>query len=83
MLYAEVAVINKNKKGSEAVRALKSIFAGHEIQEKICSDNVPFFDSGEYAKFANSWGFKITTSNPNFPDPMKKLSMLYRLQSQF
>ena len=37
--------MTKNKKGSEVVRALKSIFARHEIPEKIRSDNGPPFDS--------------------------------------
>ena len=59
--------MTKNKKGSEVVRALKSIFARHGIPEKIRSDNGPPFDSGEYARFANDWGFKITTSSPKFP----------------
>ena len=27
----------------------------------------PPFDSGEYAKFANDWGFSISTSSPKFP----------------
>ena len=33
--YIEVAAMTKNKKGSEVVRALKSIFARHGIPEKI------------------------------------------------
>ena len=65
--YIEVAAMTKNKKGSEVVRALKSIFARHGIPEKVRSDNGPPFDSGEYARFANDWGFKITTSSPKFP----------------
>ena len=56
----------KNKKGSEVVRALKSIFARHGIPEKIRSDNSPPFDSGEYARFANHWRFKIKTCSPKF-----------------
>ena len=31
------------------------------------SDIGPPFDSGEYAKFANDWGFSILTSIPRFP----------------
>ena len=65
--YIEIAAMNKNKKGTEVVRALKSIMARHGIPERIRSDNGPPFDSGEYAKFANEWGFAITTSSPKFP----------------
>ena len=65
--YIEVAAMTKNKKGSEVLRALKSIFARHGIPEKIRSDNGPPFDSGEHARFANDCGFKITTSSPKFP----------------
>ena len=64
--YIEVAAMTKNKKGSEVVRALKSIFARHGIPEKIRSDNGSPFDSSEYARFANDWGFKITTSSSKF-----------------
>ena len=31
------------------------------------SDNGPPFDSGEFAKFANDWGFSISTSSLKFP----------------
>ena len=65
--YIEIAAMNKNKKSTEVVRALKSIMARHGIPERIRSDNGPPFDSGEYAKFANEWGFAITTSSPKFP----------------
>ena len=79
--YIEVAAMTKNKKGSEVVRALKIIFARHGIPEKIRSDNGPPFDSGEYARFANDWGFKITTSSPKFPrsngDNKIKQTILY------
>ena len=65
--YIEAAAMNKNKKGSEVVRALKSIFARHGISEKVRSNNSSPFDSGEYARFGDDWGFKTTTSSPNFP----------------
>ena len=56
--YIEVAVMTTNKKGSEVVRALKSVLAGYGILEKVHSDNGPPFDIGEYARFVNDWGFK-------------------------
>ena len=59
--------MNRSKKGSEVVRCLKSMFSRHGILERVWSDNGPPFDSGEYAKFANNWGFSISTSSPKFP----------------
>ena len=41
--------------------------ARHGIPERIWSDNGPPFDSSEYAKFTNEYGFTITTSSPKFP----------------
>ena len=43
------------------------MFSRHGIPERVQSDNGPPFDSGEYAKFANDWGFSISTSSPKFP----------------
>ena len=43
------------------------MFSRHGIPERVPSDNGPPFDSGEYAKFANDWGFSISTSSPKFP----------------
>jgi len=37
--YVEVAAMQKTKKSSEVIRALKSIFAGHGIPEQVRSDN--------------------------------------------
>ena len=65
--FIEIAAMNKSKRGSEAVRCLKSMFSRHGIPEKVRSDNGPPFDSAEYAKFANDWGFMISTSSPKFP----------------
>ena len=75
--------MTKNKKGSEVVRTLKSIFARHGIPEKIRSDNGPPFDSGEYARFAKTGDLKSPQVAQNFPDGMEKQSGLYRLQNQF
>ena len=65
--FIEIAAMNRNKRGSEVVRCLKSMFSRHGIPERVPSDNGPPFDSGEYAKFANDWGFSISTSSPKFP----------------
>ena len=45
---------------------MKSIFARHGIPEELVSDNMPY-NSREFKDFASSWGFKLTTSNPTYP----------------
>ena len=51
--YIEIAAMNKNKKSTEIVRALKSIMARYSIPERIRSNDGQPFDSSEHAKFAN------------------------------
>ena len=65
--FIEIVAMNRSKRGSEVVRCLKSMFSRHGIPKRVRSDNGPPFDSGEYAKFANDWGFSISTSSPTFP----------------
>ena len=63
----EITAMNRNKRGSDVLRCLKSMFSQHGILERVRSDTGPPFDSGEYAKFANDWGFSILTNSPKFP----------------
>ena len=58
--------MQKTTKSSEVIRALKSIFARHGIQEQVQSDNGPQFDSAEFSYFAKEWGFKHSTSSSQF-----------------
>ncbi|XP_067939672.1 uncharacterized protein [Watersipora subatra] len=53
----------------EAIRAcsaLKSVFATRGVPMEVIVDNMPF-NSSQIWCFADSWGFKITTSSPNYP----------------
>ena len=50
--YVEVSAMTKTTKSSEVIRALKSIFARHEIPEQVRSDNGPQYDSEEFSHFA-------------------------------
>jgi len=43
----EVAAMTKTTKSSEVIRALKSIFARHEILEQVRSDNGLQYDNAE------------------------------------
>lgn len=63
--YPEIRVM-RQKRGEDVVMALKSIFAVHGVPQEILADNMPF-NSYVMAKFASQWGFKITTSSPNYP----------------
>ena len=59
--------MKRSKRGKEVVRCLKTMFSRHGILEKVRSDSGPPFDSAEYGKCANDWGFMISTSSPKFP----------------
>ena len=43
-----------------------------ESLKKFDLTNVPPCDSAEYAKFANDWGFMISTSSPTAKSTLKK-----------
>ena len=49
------------------IRYMKSIFSRHGIPEEVISDNGPSYASREFAKFAQKWDFKHTTSSPRYP----------------
>ena len=48
------------------VNRLKEMFVAHGIPEVVQSDNGPQYTSDEYQKFAQAYGFTITTSSPHF-----------------
>ena len=54
-------------KSSTVVTYIKSIFSRHGIPEEVISDNGPQYASKEFAKFAEKWEFKHTTSSPRYP----------------
>ena len=63
--YPEIRLV-KHKRAEDVIIALKSIFAVHGVPREIIADNMPF-NSFTMTKFAADWGFKITTSSPNYP----------------
>ena len=50
-----------------SVKAMKSIFSENGIPVKIISDNGPHFTAGEFKRFAESWGFQMILSSPEYP----------------
>ena len=49
------------------ITTLKSIFFRYGIPEVLCSDNGSQYASQEFATFAESYGFRHTTSSPRYP----------------
>ena len=50
-----------------SVKAMKSISSENGIPVKITSDNGPHFTAGEFKRFAESWGFQMILSSPEYP----------------
>ena len=59
-------IVLPDKTAKTVVEHLKCIFARFGIPHEIISDNMPF-QSKEFLTFSKDWGFKTTTSSPNFP----------------
>ena len=64
--WIEMRQLNSTTSAS-VIKQMKEIFAIHGIPEVVQSDNGPQFTSTEYKTFAETWGFKIVTSSPHFP----------------
>ena len=62
-----VRKVNGPCTGSAVVGLTKQIFSEQGIPSKVMSDNGPQYDSKEYHRFAQDWGFDHTTSSPHFP----------------
>ena len=65
--YVEVSPLLTSQKSSEAIRALKSIFARHGIPEILRSDNGSQFASSQFDQFSKEFGFTHITSSPKLP----------------
>jgi hypothetical protein len=55
-----------SKRVSDIVYCLKQHFARHGLPVELVSDNSPF-NSSEFARFANAYEFRHTTSSPRYP----------------
>ena len=63
--YIEYAQI-RDKTATTVIAFLKPTFARHGIPEEFVADNMPY-NSYEFRCFAESWGFKLITSSPRYP----------------
>ena len=64
--YIEVAKMQATTSRA-TVEHCKSIFARHGVPEIVMSDNGPQYSSGDFASFAEEYGFTHITSSPKFP----------------
>ena len=49
------------------ITALKSQFARYGVPSAVISDNGPCYNSAEFRKFSEDWGFEYITSSPGYP----------------
>ena len=63
--YPEICLLN-DKSSQAVITSMKSVFARHGIPDEVVTDNMPF-SSKECSRFAQEWGFKISTSSPHYP----------------
>ena len=63
--YPEICLLN-DKSSQAVITSMKSVFARHGIPDDVVADNMPF-SSKECSRFAQEWGFKISTSSPHYP----------------
>lgn len=52
---------------SSVIGILKQLLGEHGVPQKLISDNGPQYNSMEFRKFANDWGFMHVTSSPHYP----------------
>ena len=62
--YPEICLLN-DKSSQAVITSTKSVFARHGIPDEVVADNMPF-SSKECSRFAQEWGFKISTSSPHY-----------------
>lgn len=51
----------------QVILAMRDQFARHGIPQELISDNGPAYSSKEFRNFVENWGFKHSTSSPNYP----------------
>lgn len=64
--FFEVVQLN-NLSSRTIINHIKSMIARHGYPLEIVSDNAPQYSSKEFKEFADKYGFKHTTSSPNYP----------------
>ena len=52
---------------SSIITHLRGIFARHGVPETLRADNGPQYAAESMEKFAQSYGFRLVTSSPHYP----------------
>ena len=52
---------------TRVITALNSQFARYGVPSVVVSDNGPCYNSAEFRKFSEDWGFEHITSSPGYP----------------
>ena len=63
----EIYKVPKNVTSTDTILKMKDAFSRHGIPDVLISDNGPQFDSAEFRRFADLWGFEHVTSSPLYP----------------
>ena len=64
--FLEIAYLPTTS-STAVIAKIKNSFARFGVAQEVLSDNGPQFSSAEFRTFAESWGFKHTTSSPHYP----------------
>ena len=60
----ELDLLSGNTSANTVIRAMKRQFARHGIPDECITDNGPQFESHEYSRFAQEYGFIVRKSSP-------------------
>lgn len=63
--YTEITQL-KETSSAGVINAIKKVFATHDIQDKVVSDNGPQYASRAFKEFARNWQFDHATSGPTY-----------------
>ena len=62
--FFELDPVSGNTSANTVIRAMKRQFAQHGIPDECITNNRPQFESHEYSRFAQEYGFIICKSSP-------------------
>lgn len=77
--YFEVDNLQGKKDAHAVIKRLKRHFSSHGIPDCVQSDNGPPFNSREFSEFAKQYGFKQTTSSPEYAQSNGKVESAVKI----
>ena len=64
--YIELESLSRNTSANTVIRAMKQQLARHGIPDELLTDRGPQFESHDYSRFAQKYGFTIVKSSPYY-----------------